>query len=357
MRMIKPTAPWTPASLEDLRKRSIEHDTHTHTHRTFGLIHKFCRLEAENKELKVQMARLTTYVQSARILPKRYDPVLKRISKFFPVQKITVAQEGESQKNVNLVSALLAALTAENPKNRAEPAEVKAQNNATIDQIKTGAALTYSSEKTNRVSAKPESSCPLTKTIECFQTRTTSLHDSLHNANNSELNCHHAASADDSDGWHSDALSRMSTLPLTPESSGSLEQLNETLQLERVEELNKLLAQYVMLSSAGHKHETSRPFDSELPSSRCRHPQVAARSLHSRASSSIATGTSNLRSAMAEGGYYSAMAKAIRARHESSFANYNASNPAHPDPPSVCLLFPQSRHPAVMSNLLLVHSV
>ena len=352
--MIEPTTPWTPASLQDLMKRSVEHEqethTHTHTHRTFGLMHKFCRLEAENKALKMQMAGLTTDVQSARILPKRHGPVPERISTFFPVQKITVAQEGESQQNVNLVSALLAALTAENSKNRAQLAEVKTRNNATVDQLKTGPALTYSSTKTNRVSAKPESSCPSMKTIACFQTRTRSEKDSLHNSNNSELNYYHAASADDSDGWHSDALSRMSTLPLTPESSGSLEQLSEDFQLERVEELNKLLAQYVMLSSAGHKDETSRPFDSKLTSSRCHYPQVAARSLTSRASSSIATGTSKLRSAMAEGGYYNTMAKAIRTRHESSFANYNASRPAHPDPPSVCLLFPQSRHPAAMSN-------
>jgi len=168
--------------------------------------------------------------------------------------------------------------------------------------------------------------------------------------------------------WHS-ALSRTTTMPLTPESSSSLAHLEE---LQRVQ----LFPHYFLPSCAGHAQHTasehtatsdvgcafstynhsaqwlefkatmserievrnsieclclalqgevSHPFDSDSPP--CSRPattpiflrhQVAVQSLLTHAAAQSATGASKPRSAMSEGGYYNAMAKAINARHDSS---------------------------------------
>ena len=180
------TKPSTPAS-QDSRKRNEEQDC-------FALIHKVCRLQAENEALKVQIVKLMADVRCARRLCK-------------------------------LAKYALNAATAENVKNQADLAQVQVNITTELDQLKTARIQIHT-----RAACLPDS-----------------VNESVENYNS--YGCPIVARC------HSDAFSSMSTLPSSPASSAWLKH-RDTLQ--RVTELNELLAQHVMTSSAGHAQNTAR---------------------------------------------------------------------------------------------------
>ena len=179
-----------------------------------GLLHKVCRLEAENEVLRLQIANITA------------DVIVERISKFY--QK--VVQEGQIQVD----PALHAAATSENAKNRTELPQAKAKETNELKQLTTKAE-----------SGSAQSTCVCPKTIQRFQTRTGAfcLHGSLGSLDT-------IAENDESDVWHSDAWYCTTTLPLTSAGSSSLAHLEE---LPRV----LLFPQYFLPSCAGRAQHTA----------------------------------------------------------------------------------------------------
>ena len=178
-----------------------------------GLLHKVCRLEAENEVLRLQIANITA------------DVIVERISKFY--QK--VAQEGQIQVD----PALHAAATSDNAKNRTELPQAKAKETNELKQLTT---------KAESGSAQSTCACP---TIQRFQMRTGAvcLHGSLGSLDT-------IAENDESDVWHSDAWYCTTTLPLTSAGSSSLAHLEE---LPRV----LLFPQYFLPSCAGRAQHTA----------------------------------------------------------------------------------------------------